>query len=859
MRLYIIRGWLMNRKRAPAILFFVFFNWLFLTGTAAGSAPYYTIQGASYRTIEAVERHIKSLQDKGYEAVYEPVDTPRKGKRYRICIGRYDKKNEARQVADNLKAGKLISAFRVRRVMLPVATAVMQVKNTKKPAVRRFDTSFPAIDLFPKKLAKARSETMAPQPDITRGLAAPHVGEGSAGQGRPPEFLPALSVAPATEQKKTDPPSRQERGSPLDGARNEFKAQRYDRALAMLQVILKQPSLSEALKEQALRMAGDCHYFLGLKGDARLLLTAVEQYKAILITYPDPAAGNDLVYYHLAKSNEELSFLYESAGAWDRLISTYPDSEYLAEAMFRLGALLNQMGKYNRATERLLAYLKKYPAGEYAKTADFMLGDCYYLLHKEEFAGQRYDEARKKWPDFHDIPAKTIINMGNHYFTAGKFNLSLQIFSLYYNIYPAAEFGKSSLHMMARNAAAMGETAMALRLYSIFSDRYPTDSETETCLLAMAALGVAKPGVKYPFQVLPIDAYQSPLKLFDRLLAKTPGGEKEAAILLLKGDVLVQDNRIKEGFAAYQSLLSRFPRGRSSEEGRKKLKLQARPLVEVSYEKGDYLAVADIYFQGYAKDFIPGDDFATAARIGKSLLMIGLYDDAAEVYGSMQKNCPDREQAKTITLALAKIDLGKNRDAAAEEKLSALLKVGGIKDQALRNDVKITLADLYYKKGLLAKANSLYAEALLVRGEGQGVVYRNYGRSLQAAKLSDRAIVNYLKALKDYEQYPKSYPADILVEIYGGLGNSYYDLKKYREGIGAYRQALAQAGEGDAEVRNWLTCMIGKGSLHLKDFTAAEKSFTQVKANAVGEFWPRVADYVLEGNRLAGKTGYQNE
>ena len=785
----------MDRNRAFPILFFVFFIWLFLTGGAAGSVPYYTIQDASYQRIEAVERHIKSLQDRGYEAVYERVDIPRKGKWYHIYIGRYDKKEVARQVAADLKVGKLISTFRIRRMILPVAKAVIQVN----------------------------------------------------------------SVTPATEQKKTDPPSRQEGGSVLDGARKEFKAQRYDQAAAMLRVILNQPSLPEALKEQALRMAADCHYFRGLKGDAKLLLTAVDQYKGILISYPDPAAGNELVYYHLAKSNEKLSFLYESAGAWDRLISTYPDSDYLAEAMFKLGAVLNQMGKYNRATERLLTYLKKYPVGEYAKTADFMLGDCYYLLHKEEFAGQRYDEARKKWPDFHDIPVKTIINMGNHYFTAGKFSLSLQIFALCYNIYPAAEFGKSSLYMMARNAAAMGETAMALRLYSIFSDRYPTDSEAETCLLAMAALGVAKPEIKYPFQVLPIDAYQSPLKLFDSLLAKTPGGEKEAAILLLKGNALVKDNRIKEGFAAYQSLLSRFPRGRSSEEGRKKMKLQAPSLVEASYVKGDYLAVADIYFQSYAKGFIPSDDFATAARIGKSLLSIGLYDDAAEVYRPMQKNCSDREQTKAITLALAKIDLGKNRDAAAEEKLSALLTVGGIKDRTLRNEIKTALADLYYKNGLLAKANSLYAEVLLVRGEKQGVVYRNYGRSLRAAKLSDRAIINYLKALKDYEQYPKSYPADILLEIYGGLGNAYYDLKKYREGIGVYRQALAQAGEGDSEVRNWLTCMIGKGLLHRKDFTEAEKSFTQVKANAVGEFWPKVTDYFLEENRLAGKAGYQNE
>ena len=859
----------MNRNKALALLFSFFCFWILpIGGAGAKSAPYYSIHGASYQTIERVERHIESLQEKGYEAVYERVEVPGQGNWYRIYIGRYDNKDAAQQAAENLKAGKLISGFRIRRVMLPAEMAITSSNKAVSPEGKLSDTSFPVIEPFPipRKPTKARTENIAPRTDIQSdtaaqwSVAARQAGEGIAGQGRQPGSPPAVPVASSTGQNKTDLPARQEEESVLNVARSEFKAQRYDRALAMLQSILNQPSQPEKLRGQALRLAADCQYFLGLKGDSKFLLTAVDQYRTLLISYPDPAAGNDLVYYHLAKSSEKLSFLYESAGAWDRLISTYPNSEYLPEAMFKLGSLLSQTGKYNRAIERLLAYLKKNPTGEYAKAAHFLIGDCYHLLHKGEFAGQWYDEALKKWPFFHDIPAKTIMNMGNHYFTAGQFSSSLQIFSLYHNLFPADEFGKTSLFMMARNAEAMGQTAMALRLYSLFIEKYPQDSEAETCLLAIAALGVAKPGIKFPFQVLPIAAYQSPLNVFNSLLAKNPGGERVAALLLLKGDALVKQNLIREGFGAYQSLLSQFPRGKSSDEGRKKLKLQIRSLVNEGYEKGDYLAVADIYFQSQGKNLIPWDDFATAIKIGNSLLATGLYDEASEICGSLKKIYLDRERENVITLASAKIDIAKNRDDAAEEKLSVLLTVGGSKDQVLRNDIKITLADLYYyKKGLLAKANPLYAEVLLAGGEVQGAVYRNYGRSLQGAKVSDKAIVIYLKALKDYEQHPKRYPADILADIYGGLGDAYYDLKRYQEGIAAYRQALSHAGDENADVRKWLTYMIGKGSANLKDFVGAEKSFAQVKANAVGEFWPKVTDYVLDRSRLAGKAGYQNE
>lgn len=278
-------------------------------------------------------------------------------------------------------------------------------------------------------------------------------------------------------------------------------------------------------------------------------------------------------------------------------------------------------------------------------------------------------------------------------------------------------------------------------------------------------------------------------------------------------------------------------------------------MVNENYEKGDYLAVADIYLRAYGKDTVSRDDFNTALRIGNSLLMTGLYDEASAIYGTLKKIYPDRERESIITLALAKIDVAKNLDSAAEEKLSAVLAGGGGKNPALRNDIKITLADLYYKKGLPAKANPLYAEVLLAGGERQGRLYSNYGRSLQAAKLSDKAIANYLKALKDRERHPESYPADILTDIYGGLGDAYYDLKRYQEGIAAYRQALSHAGEEDTEVRTWLAYMIGKGSANLQDYTGAQKSFTKVKANAVGDFWPKVADYSLDRSRSPENVG----
>ena len=855
----------MNWKSALVLLLVYFLSGITLDGASHGrNLPYYSILGASYQALEPVERHIESLHGKGYEAVYEHLEIPRQGHRYRIYIGRYDNQEAAQQAADRLKTDKLITGFRIVRMMLPAAATATRGDKMVKARWKFDEASFPVIDPFARKQTKGRQPSLAPQPEQQRpkqqqpDSTAPQQRAGTVGQGQQPVAPTAVPEPVPLAEKKADPPAGEAGSALLDQARSDFQARRYDQALVKLQSILNQTALPEGQRGQALRLAADCYYFMGLRGQPQYLLLAVERYKMILARYPDPAAGNDLIYFHLAKSNESLSFSYEATGAWERLVNTYPTSELIPEAIFGLGVLFNQMGKSDQAIEKLYAYLKKYPAAEHAKAAHFMIGDCYYFQHKEGFAGQWYDEVRKKWPDLDEIPAKTLINMGHNYFNSGKFSSSLQVFSHYHNLYPHDELGKDSLYMMARNAEAMGETAMALSLYRLFIDKHPQDGEVEACLMAMAALGIEKPGIKYPFHVLPVEAYEKPLTILDGLLAKKPGGEKEAALLLLKGDALVKNNRLKEGFVCYAALINRFPQGRSSEEGRKKLRLQVRSLVNEGYEKGDYLAVSDIYFQGHGRDLVPWDDFTTAGKIGDSLLRTGLQDEAAIIYEALKKIYRDREQEKVILLALAKVDLAKNKDEAAEEKLLSLL-AGGEKNQGLRNEIKITLGDLYYKKRLWAKASQLYADVLPAGGKATGALYRSNGRALQAAKLSDKAIVNYLNALKDYEQHPQSYPADILTDIYGGLGDAYYDLQRYKEGMEAYRQALAHTGEGNADVRKWLTYMIGKGSVLLRDFTGAEKSFALVKANAVGEFWPKVTDYILDRNRGAGNAGNQNE
>lgn len=661
---------------------------------------------------------------------------------------------------------------------------------------------------------------------------------------------PSLPFPGGDQGKVTPAPT----ASPLDNARSAFHSERYEQAIELIKGFISQGNPDKMMLETSLRLMADSYYFMGTKGSPQLFLTAVDRYKTILQRYPDPAGENDRVYYNLAMSYEKLNFFYEASGAWEKLILAYPNSPLLPEAMYRVGDVLRQTGRYDRTAEKLMAYLKKYPDGKFAKMAYFTIGDCYYRMKKSDLAGRWFDEARKKWLDRHDIPQTVLANMGNNYFDAGRFGDAFQVFSLCASLYPAADFGKNALYGMARATDEAGHASLAIKLYSLFITKYPADRLTDECSLALANLGVAKPGMRVSVNIANMDDYREPLQTYKRILSKNVAGDQAERIMLLRGKALEKNGATKDVVTNYLDMLGRFPRGRYHEEALSRLKSHTFSLLNIYYAKGDHLAVSDLYFQAYGKVILT-DDFDTAFKTGHSLQMIGLYDEAGELYAALKgANKQNRARNSILTLALADVDIATKKNGEAEEKLRLLLQGGQEKDRKVLGAIKKTLADLYYNEGSFEKASTLYADVLgNEKTEGQATAYINYGRSLQARKMTQAAINNYLTALKDYQQHPDRYNNRVISDIYLGLGDAYCSENKFKEGIMMYRQALPYVSDGDS--KRWLMFRIGKGYAGLYDFSETEKSFVQIKDVAEGDFWPKIADYFISESKRVGDNG----
>ena len=790
-------------------------------GADAGGDFFYSIHGASYREQEPAGTHILSMGKMGYPAFSERVNVPGKGFWYRVYIGKYDNMATAKKAANILQKKNVIDGVRLKRFTVADAPVVISAANKKVKG----------SDVF----AGIPSENEAEEEWAPR--------------------LPGPSPFPGADQGKGTTALA---ASPLDNARSAFQSERYEQAIELIKIFINKGNPDKTMRETSLRLMADSHYFIGTKGSLQSLLTAVDHYKEILLRYPDPAAGNDSIYNNMATSYVKLNFFYEATGAWEKLILVYPDSPLLPEAMYRVGDVLFATGKYNRAAEKFIAYLKKYPDGKFIKASHFATGDCYYRMKKSELAVRWFEEARKKWPDMCDIPQTVLGNMGKSYMDTARFGDAFQVFSLHANLYPATDAGKSASFNMAHAADESGHASLAIKLYSLFINKHPEAKESDESALALANLGVSKPGMRVSLNVAQMDDYREPLQTYNRLLSKDAAvGDLSERIVLMKAKALEKKGAVKDAISSYLDMLGKFPRGKYRQEALSALQSHTSSLLNMYHSKGDHLAVSDLYFRVYGK-VVLADDFETAFKTGHSLQIIGFYDEAKELYAALKGfNKQNRARNNALTFALADLDVAMKKNAEAEEKLRFLLDDGQENNRKVFGIIKKKLADIYYEMGSFGKAATLYADVFIhEKSEEEATSYLNYGRSLLAKKMTQAARNNFLTALKSYQKHPDRYNNGIIKDIYIGLGDTYFNENKFREGIMMYRQSLPYAS--DPESQRWLMFTIGQGYEKLSDFPEAEKSFAHIKDVhdvAEGEFWPKMADYFISESRRVGESG----
>lgn len=792
--------------------------------------PFYRLQIGRYREEQQAIQLTQAMKKLGHESFYEKVVIEGKGERYRVYVGRFRDREEAKQTAAKWMQDRVIGHYMIREPAF-----------AKGPARGSEGTPAKGEDRKPKKTAAA-AERKAEPVGMEKGkepAAAPPAAEAKA----------AVPVKAEPEKKPESPPVH----PLLDGGAAQIQSGHYDEALATFRKVLEQPEIDEDTRERAQRFIADCYYFLGERGNKRAFLSAVDHYKEILSKYPGTGEKNAAAQYRLAKSYAGLDFHYEAKREFDNLCARYPESAYIAEALFMSGDMSYKVRRFQDAAERLKEYVRRYPDGPHARKAFFNIADGYSRIQQMDQAEQWYREALKRWPDMDAIPQHDVLNLGLHYFRNRKFGDAAEMFFLHANLYPEDENNRDVLYALARSLVEMQQYAAALKMFGQVIERYPESRQAWESIVIIANLGVQQPGLRLPVFMKGVSYYRDPIGTYNFMLRKFPFGELAEGLLFQRGQALSKAGRHKEAFYNYVYLARQFPRGRYRSEGLANLARNAEDLIGPSYARKDYLFISEIYFKIYEKGLVRSQDFKIRCAVGDSLKRAGFLGEALRMFSDLLQD-PALQERNLVLVEIADCHHRRKDDETAEKILLDMAappkKGGGAVTGARR-----ILADIYYGRGLYEKAASLYADVAAAGEvfEDQALIHRNYGVVLMETKAYAGAKKQFQSAISAYEKNPGAYSADVSVDSFSGLADCLFREGNYADAVHMYKRASQGLPEGVENL--WPLYGMARGHARIENIPQARQILGTLRDKGGEGFWTQLADYTLREEGWTAKFG----
>jgi len=637
-------------------------------------------------------------------------------------------------------------------------------------------------------------------------------------------------------------------------ALGELKEKKYEQALITFKAFIDLRDTSKEWGQRALRHMADCHYFLGKLGRKENLLIAAEFYKNTLASFPDPRKENALTYYRLAKTYEHLKYYSESIKQYQNLIAKYPDAPYVPEAYFKIGDIYYQDGKYSQAAEALIRYQMKYRGGVNAKKSFYLIAHSFYKAKQSSNAEVWFRDAQKKWPDLSSMPKELVLDYGFHKMSMRRFDEAIGAFSFYVNLYPNDEKIKEVLMLLANAYLEAGQFSPALAVYNRMIDQFPDTKEAKESMLAMASLGVDKPGIKAFRFLNHIHYYRDPMDTYDTLIMKNATGDIAEEAMLQKAAALVKKGQRRKAADVYLEFLRLHPESKRLAQAARGLKTASAALIEEYYAKKDYLAVAYVYFKSYGAVVLQADEYPQVNKIALSLKELGFMDDYLNILNRFLTVAGNESIINKVSLDIAEGLIIQRKYDDAQKNLITLASKPSVKKSALLTGIRKNLAEIAYLKQQYDQAIVNY-NAVVRSGQefsNPGRIYSNYARSLGEQKENAQALQKYLTAVK-YLNEEKNEKVNTGI-AYKEIGDLYLRNDNLAGGLDMYNKALAFAT--DAELKLWSQFLVGKTYMKMNKDDQAQSTFAQMKAAAGADgFWTKVVDFYVADSKWWNKYG----
>ncbi|MBN2254678.1 MAG: tetratricopeptide repeat protein [Deltaproteobacteria bacterium] len=771
-----------------------------------GAAIRYGVHVASFKDISGAHTTIESLKrEEGCRPFYVTIDIPGKGMWYRVFACASDNRDDAETCGTRLKSRGMIDGYAV----LEIEEAAVPEKNLAAP-----EMSVTAVNQgSPKK------EVAVPLPE--------------------PETSDKQITANVAEKKQSADPITRE----ADG---DFESGRYESALDRYRSVLQRKDLSPRLKETVETSIADCYFHMGIKGDEQALFKAMEHYRGVITAYGDNSENDAVARLRLAQCYEHLSMNYEAIAELRNLRAKHPDSSSQREATRLLGIIYFKQKSYREAAEEFERYVKRYPGTSDMKELYFTIGDCYSRMNEFSTADRWYREALKRWPDPESMSRNDLMRLGDHYFRAGHYEQAIETLYVLLNLYPDHEETARVMVSIGRSYMGKGDVSTGLKMLGLVIERYPRTDQAHESAIAMANTGISVPGIILPHHIFSgMASYDQPLKTYDVAAAQSFDESDKEEIIFRKSRAMEAKDRYEEAFNGYVDLLKRFPTGRKTKESRERLNAVGKILVERSYEKKDYLSVADLYSRSRRNGLFEYGDFSLFSKIGESLKKIGLLADAQTVFGEMEGMNLSNPERANIILAMAEIAFDSRQYDEAARRAQTVLDDSKLFGRPHLQKAREIMGDISYRKKMYDDAARFYSSVIDAGVTDGGIhrLYKKYADVLKDRGFYPSAIVNYTRALNGGKTVTGD-KGSIFAGSHAGLAECYFHEGRYGKSVDMYTKALAEdAGEADSI---WNLYWLGRGHMNCGNGADAEHIFTSLREKQQNEFWAALTDYGLD-------------
>jgi cellulose synthase operon protein C len=507
--------------------------------------------------------------------------------------------------------------------------------------------------------------------------------------------------------------------------------------------------------------------------------------------------------YYQAECLYQTGSLAEAAGAYQKVIGTYPDSDLLPDVYYALGTTQQELGKEKEAAVTFNAFLAKYPK-------DRKAGECRLRLGQSLVKQKLYAEAIKVFEQAAALPD----------FLDADFALVQQAHCLYeQNQFAQAAALYEALPRKFPKSTHAGLALLSAGKCWYQADKYP---QAQAALAAIDPKAPEAPEAAYWLgqALIRLNRSAEALPVLEKALAAYPGNSFLPQLAFARAAALYeQPARRKEAVAAYADFAAKNPQH-----------AQAPRAVYMA-------ALAALKLEDYQTAGRQAEAFLADKKLEKHELVPDVLFIAAE--SQVQADKPDYARAEALYRRLlaaspnhphavqARLRIGlclylarKHPEAVAH--LTAA--VADLKDPALAAEAYFLLGRAHQDAGRAVEAGAAFGQALTAKADWQ-----RGDEVLLALAQTQRARKLYADAVTQLKRLVSAYPKSLFrAQALYDLGEIAYEQGKFDEAAGFYDQAAAQAPKGDLAPQ----ALYGAGLIWVarKDHVQAVAAFTKLLA-----------------------------